>query len=1303
MKHFKLFNNKRILLALVSLLVTMSLTDGLSALALNSNATVPQVAGPGKTTRANDPRKEREREEREREAAEQAPEKPRNPLARVVSFLFGHSGSREMTLRTAAVPAGLIAPPRRSAPDNDDRLNLPGNQQTPPAAPPSQQVSRGPGGGPRRHRLTRGRPFNGDLRQLPYERPIKQERPEREAPSEHQNVIGDPAPIGSGVAPQTNVLVPNAPAPSPFSSFNGLDYSTWGAGHPPDTVGDVGPNHYIQTINSSVGIYNKANGSQVAAFTLNTLMSQGHFGNQCDNHNFGDAVVLYDTFEDRWVITDFAFTLDGSGNVNPPEACQCFAVSKGGDPVTGGWNYYSITITDGLNDYPKFGIWPDGIYMSANMFGFAANGGFQGTRVWALDKAQMYAGAASVEVLSFNPPAEEFGLLPANARLQTGTPPPGSPNYFSVIGQFTNAVTVYKFHVDWDSLALSTLTGPFISITPSTWASPPNTVPSQGGNNLDTLAIRLMMQNQYTNLGGVESIWNTHTVQGSSASQSAVRYYQVDVTGGIVAAQPAQAATWNPDSSNRFSPSLAVDRAGNMALGYSVSSSTIKPAIRYAGRLTSDPVNTLGQTETSLIEGTGTQVGNCGSNCTRWGDYSAMSLAPDGCTYWYTQMYYATDGLNHQTRIGSFKYPSCTMVTNGMLQGTVTAATGGTTIGGATVELGSRTTTTNNSGVYTFTGIPAGTYPGITASAPGYIASTSVNLVVTENATTTQNFSLTTSAAMACLTDTTQTDFQTGVPTNTNLTTSPGNVTLVNNPNIDQQNTTLSTSGNGISTTSWSGQTFVPAVTGQLVRADINLFCSGCTGTAPTLTVSVRATSSGLPTGADLTAATLTTSTSGAGGYFTANFSSQPTLTAGTTYALVIRNATNPSVGTNAVTRSSTSVYANGSRVTSTNSGSTWTAQATDIGFKVYLQTGYSLSGDLVSSVKDANPVTGFTATWGNFTWTASTPANTALKFQVAASNSETGPFSFVGPDGTATTFFSTSPAVLTQFNGFRYLKYKALLSTTTSTTTPTLNDVTVCFARVTSNPTLDTDGDGIPDVVEITEGTNPLVKDNDIYANTPKGRRLFVMQQYRDFLGREGDAGGITNWVNALTAGTLTRAQVIESFFNSQEFSITVAPVVRLYFAAFNRIPDYPGLTNWVNAYRAGMPLAAIAQAFATSPEFLQTYGNLNNTQYVTLLYNNVLGRAPDAGGLAAWVGALNSNTLTRGQVLLGFSESAEYLATSSNKVFVVMMYVGMLRRSPDTPGFNNSVAFLNAGNSRLALIQGFLNAPEYHNRFLP
>ena len=184
----------------------------------------------------------------------------------------------------------------------------------------------------------------------------------------------------------------------------------------------------------------------------------------------------------------------------------------------------------------------------------------------------------------------------------------------------------------------------------------------------------------------------------------------------------------------------------------------------------------------------------------------------------------------------------------------------------------------------------------------------------------------------ACVTDTTQADFQGGTTLNTDVNASPDNVILLNAANVDQQNQTLSTSGNGITTTAWSGQTFIPAVTGQLAKVDVNLFCSGCTGTAPTVTVSVRNTSGGLPTGADLAAVTITTSTSGASGYFTFSFPSSVAVTSGTQYALVVRNATNPSVGTNAITRSTTDVYASGTRVTAPDSGVTWTAQTTDIG-----------------------------------------------------------------------------------------------------------------------------------------------------------------------------------------------------------------------------------------------------------------------------------------------------------------------------------------------------------------------------------
>ncbi|HZP66626.1 MAG TPA: carboxypeptidase regulatory-like domain-containing protein [Rudaea sp.] len=896
-----------------------------------------------------------------------------------------------------------------------------------------------------------------DVRDLPQTRPEQVERPELEEPEPNPVLL----PGGPTTSAPIGVPGPTAPAPAPIANFNGLDFATWGAGHPPDTNGDVGPTYYIQTINTSIGIYNKS-GAQVAAFTFNTFMSQGHFGNLCDTNNFGDPVVLYDSFEDRWVITDFAFQIDGGGNIiNPPGEFQCFAVSKSGDPVSGGWNFYSVKIAGGLGDYPKFGIWTDGIYMSANVFGYAAGASFQNPRVYAFNKAQMYAGAPTVQILSFNAPAADFTLLPSNARLQTGTPPPGTPAYFVSTWQFLNALSVYKFHVDWQHISLSTFTGPDTPLAATSWpnASVANAA-SLGGNSLDVLQIRAMMQNQYTNFGGVESLWTTHTVRRQNTTGfAAPRWYQVDVTGGTVAANLPQATTWDPDGANvtnRFAPSLAIDRAGDMALGYSTSDSTTKPAIKYAGRLAGDPVNTFSQTEQLLMQGTGTQTGNCGtSTCIRWGDYSAMTLDPDGCTFWYTNEYYSVDGLAFLTRVGSFSYPSCTPVgAGGTVTGTVTQGASGPPLTGATVTLGSRTTTTDGSGNYSFS-VPAGTYPSMTATFPGCSPASATSIAVTDGNATTQNFALSTAPSGACLTDTSQTDFQAGVPNNVDLNASPGDVVLAK-PSLDQQNTTLGNSGVGITTTTWAGQTFTPSVTGLLTKVDINLFCSGCTGTTPNLTLSVRATSGGLPTGADLATATVTGFGSGSAVFYTATFGSPATLTAGTQYALVIRPTVNPSPGTYALTRSGTStagsdVYPGGTRVAGATSGTVWSIPltggvSTDAGFRTYMDSGFGASGDFISSIKDANPASGYAATWSTLSWTASTPANTSLKFQVAASNSVFGPFNFVGPDGTPATFYTTSGGDLSQFNTYQYLEYRAYLATSDSTQTPTLNDVTVCF-----------------------------------------------------------------------------------------------------------------------------------------------------------------------------------------------------------------------------------------------------------------
>jgi glucose/arabinose dehydrogenase len=243
-----------------------------------------------------------------------------------------------------------------------------------------------------------------------------------------------------------------------------------------------------------------------------------------------------------------------------------------------------------------------------------------------------------------------------------------------------------------------------------------------------------------------------------------------------------------------------------------------------------------------------------------------------------------------------------------------------------------------------------------------------------------------------------------------------------------------------------------------------------------------------------------------------------------------------------------------------------------------------------------------------------------------------------------------------------------------------------------------DSDGDGIPDAIEAQEGTNPGVKDNDVFGNA----RLFAMQQYRDFLWREGDSGGITYWTNAISSGGASHSQVIESFFNSSEFQNAFAPITRLYFAYLLRIPDYAGLLYWQNRFQAGITLRAISTAFAAAPEFQNTYGGLTNSQFVDLVYQNVLGRAPDPAGRTYWLGQLNAG-LSRGDMVLQFSQSTEYQARSRNWVYVTQIYVGMLRRAPDQAGFDFWVAHLDAGNSGLSLIQSLFTSSEYHDRFLP
>jgi hypothetical protein len=356
----------------------------------------------------------------------------------------------------------------------------------------------------------------------------------------------------------------------------------------------------------------------------------------------GDPIALYDQFSGRWILTDFAWSTTRG------PFYECIAVSKTADPVSGGWYFYALVAdSTNLNDYPKLGVWPDGIYMSANMFRRAST--YRGVKVWAIDRTSLINGQP-LKTVAFTLGTSYFSLLPAD--VEGAAPPAGTPAYFLSDYGSNTSMKLWKFTVDWTTPTASTFTGP-TSFAVASFTRPSTRVPQLGSTEtLDTLGDRLMSDVQYVNIGETEALWAARTVV--VGSYTGIRWYEIRnmKTTPVV----YQQGTFAPDSNFRWMPSLAVDEQGNMAVGYSVSSSSMYPAIRYAGRLVTDTLGTLGQGEATLIAGTGSQSG--GYN--RWGDYSAMSVAPDGCTFWYTTEYYTTTGNNWQTRVGSFAMPGCT-------------------------------------------------------------------------------------------------------------------------------------------------------------------------------------------------------------------------------------------------------------------------------------------------------------------------------------------------------------------------------------------------------------------------------------------------------------------------------------------------------------------------------------------------------------------------------------------------------------------------------------------------------------------
>jgi uncharacterized repeat protein (TIGR01451 family) len=553
----------------------------------------------------------------------------------------------------------------------------------------------------------------------------------------------------------TTIQSQQGPSVMPPTQFNFEGIANLFGGWPPDTQGDIGSNHYVQWINLHFAIWSIDRATHTAALVYgpapgNTLW-QG-FGGACETTNSGDPITLYDTQARRWFMSQFALPNFPNGPF-----LVCIAVSTSDDP-TGTWYRYAYQWTNGtgqpvMNDYPKFGVWPDGYYMTVNQFA-ASSLSWAGAGVATFERNQMLQGLPAqmvkFDLFSVNPAFG--GMLPSD--LDGSTPPPaGAPNVFAEVDDAASippndAMRLWQFHVDWTNPLSSTfgINGqPNTTLTVAAFNPLTTHIPQPGTpQTLDNLADRLMYRLAYRNFGDHAALVVNHTVDAGTA-RAGVRWYEVrDPYGSPVIHQQS---TYAPaDGLHRWMGSLALDHNGNAALGYSVASNTVYPSIRYAGRMANDPLGEMSQGEAEIIAGSGSQTGHY-----RWGDYSMMGIDPvDDCTFWYTQEYVQTTGSNTwQTHVGAFKFPSCSTGPQGTLAGVISDAATSNPIAGAQIKAAVGPTQTVNAtsgagGTYSAVA-SVGTYT-VTASAYAYLPSQITGVSIISGTTTTLNIALTPAA-----------------------------------------------------------------------------------------------------------------------------------------------------------------------------------------------------------------------------------------------------------------------------------------------------------------------------------------------------------------------------------------------------------------------------------------------------------------------------------------------------------------------------------------------------------------------------
>ena len=454
---------------------------------------------------------------------------------------------------------------------------------------------------------------------------------------------------------------------------------------PPDTVGDVGTNHYVQMVNATqFRIWDKSGNPLTGAMIFGNLWPAG---DPC-NSNLGDPIVVFDHLADRWLLSQFfATSFDALGNPLPP-FFECIAISQTPDPTAGTWFLYTFEVPN-FPDYPKFGVWPDGYYMSSYEF--------PDLGVYVFDRANMLLGNAA-RFFRDDIPAlgtasvRDTRILPSDL---DGPPPPiGTPNYFArpVDDQqdpgSDDRIEVYEARVDW--LAPSFTFTLVDTLTPAPFQTMLCSRNGQGirdcipqpdeVDTVDALSNRPMMQLKYRAFGTYTAMVFNQTIDVSGSipdlfdftpanEVAGIRWYELRKTGanwsifqqGTFAPQP-NCADGETELLHRWMGSAAMDKYGNIALGYSIvnddddNGEEVYPGIRYTGRRFDDLPGLMPQGEKIILNGTNSQGNGDGTvDPQRWGDYSAMSVDPvDDCTFWFTA--HVAGGL---TQIASFRFDTC--------------------------------------------------------------------------------------------------------------------------------------------------------------------------------------------------------------------------------------------------------------------------------------------------------------------------------------------------------------------------------------------------------------------------------------------------------------------------------------------------------------------------------------------------------------------------------------------------------------------------------------------------------------------